>query len=229
MNTIDLSNYSWGPTDEISKSVLTREFLEIKTYNTYYEVQENDIVLDVGASTGIWTYTILPNKPKLVICVNPSKKEFPHLVKNTLGHPVSHLNKAVALSDGLTDTKSVNAYYYDGVIETIRFKSLIELYGLERINFLKTDCEGGEYAIFIPENYDYLLNNVDIIVGEWHLEDPIQKLQFRKFRDTFLANHPNFHVHSVDGTNIKWDLWNEHFIEYYNQVIIHIDNRKHED
>jgi hypothetical protein len=30
----------------------------------------------------------------------------------------------------------------------------------------------------------------------------------------------------VDGVNIKWDLWNDHFIEYYNEIIIYIDNRK---
>jgi hypothetical protein len=29
----------------------------------------------------------------------------------------------------------------------------------------------------------------------------------------------------VDGVDIKWDLWNEHFIEYYTEVIIYIDNR----
>jgi len=29
----------------------------------------------------------------------------------------------------------------------------------------------------------------------------------------------------VDGIDITWDLWNEHFIEYYTEIIIHIDNR----
>jgi hypothetical protein len=26
--------------------------------------------------------------------------------------------------------------------------------------------------------------------------------------------------------DIKWDLWNDHFIEYYNEVIVYIDNRQ---
>jgi len=30
----------------------------------------------------------------------------------------------------------------------------------------------------------------------------------------------------VDGVDIKWDLWNEHFLDYYCEVIIYIDNRK---
>ena len=28
----------------------------------------------------------------------------------------------------------------------------------------------------------------------------------------------------TDGVNIKWDLWNEHFIEYYQEVILYIKN-----
>jgi len=32
-------------------------------------------------------------------------------------------------------------------------------------------------------------------------------------------------VNSVDGIDISWDLYNEHFLEYYNQVIVYIDNR----
>jgi hypothetical protein len=62
-------------------------------------------------------------------------------------------------------------------------------------------------------------------VGEWHLHTPEEKQKFREFRDVFLRVFPTHEIFSVDGVNIKWDLWNEHFIEYYSQVIIHIDNR----
>ena len=220
---IDLSNYEWGPTDERTRGLLTLEFDTHKTYNIHHEVNEGDIVLDIGASTGIWTYSILPKNPKFVLCVEPSKTEFPCLVKNTMGHPVTHLNKAIAKGNGSTD--EIQTYYYSGPVETITFKSLVELYGLNHINFLKTDCEGGEYAIFLPEHYPFLRNNVDVIVGEFHLENPEQNMLFRQFRDNFLAYHPNFRVHAVDLTDIMWDLWNEHFLEYYKQVIVHIDNR----
>ncbi len=70
----------------------------------------------------------------------------------------------------------------------------------------------------------YLLNNVRNIVGEWHLSRFSEKVEFRYFRDKYLKQFPNFEVYSIDGVNIKWDLWNDHFIEYYNQVIIHISN-----
>ena len=107
---------------------------------------------------------------------------------------------------------------------------LCELYGLDKIDFLKTDCEGGEYDIFNLGNYDFIKNNIRKIVGEWHLSDPYHpdvelSKKFRIFRDTFLVKFPNYEVFSIDGVNIKWDLWNEHFIDYYSEVIIYIDNR----
>ena len=52
-----------------------------------------------------------------------------------------------------------------------------------------------------------------------------EKEEFRKFRDEYLINHKNYEVYSIDGVNIKCDLYNEHFLDYYTEVIIHIDNR----
>ncbi len=111
------------------------------------------------------------------------------------------------------------------VMEGMTFKRLVELYNLEKIDFLKTDCEGGEYDIFNDENIDYIKNNIKKIVGEWHLGSPELKEKFRNFRDKYLSQFNNIEVYSVDDFNIKWDLWNDHFIEYYGEVLIYIDNR----
>jgi hypothetical protein len=113
-------------------------------------------------------------------------------------------------------------------MESITFKKFIDLYGIHKIDFLKTDCEGGEYDIFTDENYEFIKNNVKKIAGEWHLNENYyegSKKKFRKFRDNYLKNFPNHQVFSVDGVDIKWDLWNEHFLDYYNEIIIYIDNR----
>ena len=101
------------------------------------------------------------------------------------------------------------------------------MFGLNKIDFIKTDCEGGEYHIFNDENMEFIKNNVKKIVGEWHLKLKTRDCvnEFRHFRDTYLKEFPNYQVFSVDGVNIKWDLWNEHFLDYYSQVIIYIDNR----
>jgi hypothetical protein len=111
-------------------------------------------------------------------------------------------------------------------MEALTFKKFVNLFGLEKIDFIKTDCEGGEYDIFTEENLDYLINNVSNIAGEWHLQTIEEKEKFRNFRDNQLILFKSFEVFSVDGIDIKWDLWNEHFIEYYNQIHLYIDNSK---
>lgn len=213
--------YNWGPTDEITKSLLTKELFEDKIYTIYQPVNKGDIVVDIGASTGIFTFSILENKPKHVFCFEPSKTEFPALVSNTIGSPVTQINKAIGPGDGLT-SESITVFYDSGLFETIKFSSFVELYSIDRINFLKTDCEGGEYYIFTEDNIEWILKNVDFVVGEWHLESSIDKFRFRDFRDNYLRKFRDFKVLSVDGIDIKWDLYNEHFIDYYKQVIFHI-------
>jgi hypothetical protein len=111
------------------------------------------------------------------------------------------------------------------VAKSTTFDKIREEHGITKIDFLKTDCEGGEYSIFNNKNFFWIKENVRKVVGEWHLENPERKQQFRVFRDTYLRLFPKVHVYSVDGVDIKWDLWNEHFLDYYYQVLIYIDNR----
>ena len=62
--------------------------------------------------------------------------------------------------------------------------------------------------------------------GEWHLDTTESKQKFREFRDVFLRVFPKYRIYStLDGVDISWDVWNEHFINYYTEVIIYIDNR----
>ncbi len=68
------------------------------------------------------------------------------------------------------------------------------------------------------------MSKIRKISGEWHLGANLKE-SFRKFRDEYLISHKSYEIYSVDGVNIKWDLWNEHFLEYYTEVIVHIDNR----
>lgn len=238
---IDYSNFDWGWMDEPSdiyvtmpnldpkelglfhKDGMIQEIFTDRCYEKFCEVKDGDIVLDIGASVGPFTYSILHKKPKHVFCIEPSEREFKTLVKNTIGYPVTQINKGISNVNAVVD----NSLLFGGEpqMESITFKRFVELFGLKRIDFIKTDCEGGEYDFFVEENMDFLMNNVGHIAGEWHLSAwrPEEKEKFRNFRDNFLPKFKNFEVFSVDGIDIKWDLWNEHFIEYYNQVHFFID------
>ena len=67
--------------------------------------------------------------------------------------------------------------------------------------------------------------SVKKIAGEWHLGSTEEKTKFRNFRDNILSQFENLEVNSIDGFDIKWDLWNEHFIEFYNQIHLFINNK----
>ena len=218
--------FDWGvitDQDDI-KELLVKELFETNIYTSVYDINEGDLVVDVGASIGPFIYSILDKKPSRVYAFEPSKTEFPTMVKNTSAGNVCQINKAIWEGDGMTN--ALDTYFWDGYVETMKFKTFRELYGIEKIDFLKTDCEGGEYHIFNEENIDFIVENVGVISGEWHLDTPERKELFRTFRDKYLPLFKEFHVHSVDGIDILWDLNNEHFLQYYKQIIIHIDNRK---
>jgi FkbM family methyltransferase len=230
---MDLKGFDWGWMAEgdglFHKNAITDEIFEQKAYERFFEVQEGDIVLDVGASIGPFTYSILDKKPSHVFCIEPSPIEHPTLEKNTQEGPVTIIKKALTPTDGehlLTYVFGLSDNIEQEIqLEGISFKTLLKENSINKIDFLKTDCEGGEYSIFTLDNFCWLKDNLGVAVGEWHLSTPELKQQFRIFRDVFLRLFPNHAVYSVDGIDIKWDLWNEHFIEYYNEVIIYINNK----
>lgn len=239
---VDYSNFDFGwrslPTtktltingdvynfNEFAKKTIVEEIFQNKEYETFTEVQEGDVVLDVGASCGPFTYSILDKNPSKVVCVEPNPIEHPVLEKNVSGENVHIQKSLIGPTDGHISTGAVLGGP-QSTYPSITFKSLIEKYNLEKIDFLKTDCEGGEYDIFTIDNFCWLKENLGVAVGEWHLSTPELREKFREFRDVFLRLFPNHQVLGLCGTDIKWELWTEKFLNYYTEVIIYIDNRK---
>lgn len=110
MDKLDVKNFDWGWMDDnpghmvlssqgeivslgkFHKDAIIYEVFENNIYEKFFEVEEGDIVLDIGASNGPFTYSILHKKPKHVFCMEPSQVEFPTLVKNTIGFPVTQID-----------------------------------------------------------------------------------------------------------------------------------------
>jgi len=201
--------------------------IETRCYEKIFEVEEGDIVMDIGAFYGAFTYSILDKNPKHCWCIEPIRENFKVLTKNLMGYPVSFIRGAISTK------KEVNIVWSDGVFVApgVTFKSIIDDYCIDKIDFLKVDCEGGEYLIFTEENLDYLKNNVKKISCEIHLDgaefDNNERNTnfFRNFRDNILVKFDNYKVYSYDYVDITWDLMNEHFIDYYEEVYLYIDNR----
>ena len=127
-------------------SIYQEIFVE-KCYEKLFEVEEGDIVLDIGASVGPFTYSILHKNPKHVYCLEPSEKEFKVLVKNVMGGPVTPLFKGISSKNSTVESGLL--FGGESHMEGITFQRFVDLYSIEKIDFLKT--------------YLYKVNEVEII------------------------------------------------------------------
>jgi len=209
-----LDSMDWGGMDENSRTHISDEIVNKKVYERI-PVKEGDVVLDLGATAGDFALCIMECKPKHIYCVEPYQLFYEALVKNTKGFPITCINKAIGID--------------------VKFSTLVE--GL-KIDFIKTDCEGGEYELFDKDGLNYILENVRVISGEWHLRPSFyyqldtriaggSKEKFCWFRDTVLPKFYQYEVWDWSNTvNIKWDLFNQHFLDYYTEVMFTIKVRE---
>ena len=108
---------------------------------------------------------------------------FPHCV-TTGGStivPRNHLQEKFAAgalpaaADGVADAE----YWADfRPIETVTLERLVEKYNLDRIDFLKLDCEGSEFSILQNTT---MLDRIGVIVGEYHDKERFLKLVADRF------------------------------------------------
>ncbi len=189
----DLINFDWGwmsdsknSTSNFHRESMIREIFEYKIYEKTNEVKEDDIVVDIGASVGPFSYSILHKNPKQIFCIEPSKSEFETLKKNLPYDNITLINKGISTKNGLTESDKL--FGGENQMEGMNLKKFIDDYNIDKIDFLKTDCEGGEYDIFNIENLCWLKNNLKFVTGEWHLSTPELKQKFREFRDVFFKS-----------------------------------------
>jgi FkbM family methyltransferase len=175
--------------------------VQIFLFNIYEKfnllIKKDDVVVDIGANFGIFSYfAFYKNPSKLYIC-EPNPNLFNVLENHFFNYKNIYLdNCAISKTNGYLDFAMVNAQLnnLDGQRNHLNFHSeMIEMFKpsedlppkiikvktksfmefvlsnqIHKIDFLKVDCEGGEYDIFIEENASYIRNNVDKIVVEYH-------------------------------------------------------------
>jgi tRNA G46 methylase TrmB len=92
---MNLDNFDWGHTSEEFKIQVTKEVFDKNDYEYCFQVEENDIVVDIGATIGEFTYKILDRNPKHCYVVEPVGVFFDTMKNNLQGHQVSFTNAAI--------------------------------------------------------------------------------------------------------------------------------------
>jgi FkbM family methyltransferase len=221
----------WGKNEPYVSEMICEEILVNRIYEKFKQVKEGDIVFDIGANVGAFTRSIVDKNPEHVYCVEPSDTMVQSLTKNLSGYPVTIINKGISDTNGTQQLNDEIHVYHNTTneFETITFAELIK--DIDHIDFMKIDCEGGEYSVFTPENYEYITNKVKHIAGEWHLWGvPTALDNFLKFRDLYLQGQ-NYKVFDRYDNELTDKVFDDEFMTSYShtnthgaQLMIYIDN-----
>lgn len=216
------------------KGELEREFFRENIYQKFVPISEGDVVLDIGASIGIFPWTLKDKNVARIVCVEPHKELFKTMLKNVEDMDnVLCINKGIGSVDGkefqsglfnenfVEEQEELNRQE----IETITFKTLMKDNYIDHVNFMKLDCEGAEYDIFTDENIEWIQNNVDYIVGEFHITTEHFKERFKYLRDNFFPKFSDWKILSIDHVDIKSTVYDDWFFDYYRNFNVYIDNR----
>jgi FkbM family methyltransferase len=157
---------------------------EIFIDQDYSLIPENaKVILDIGANIGLTTLYMLSKGAKQVYSFEPSSNTLKHLRKNTEKYPnVVVIDKAISYTDheqltfyysdvassiGTLSDSTTNSTTNSEQVNTININSFISQYNLDKIDYVKIDCEGGEKAFFETIT-DYNLKKIQIVEGEIH-------------------------------------------------------------
>ena len=213
----ETEEFDWGNNPQEMPGIIGPEIFLNRIYEKIVEIEEGDIVVDIGANVGAFGYSIKDRNVKMIYCVEPSNGLVDTLAKNLQGMPAIIINRAI--SNDTDDNKKLigphNIYGNIGdTYKTITFKKLIEDYNISHIDFLKIDCEGGEYEVFTEENRDYILNNVKNVAGEWHFLNEGTVELFKKFRDLYLKGY-EYKVFDRYNNDVSEEILDNQYLIHY--------------
>lgn len=128
-------------------------------------LKEGDIVLDLGANCGFFTARAAQMASK-VIAIDGSPESYSCLVENCKDYSNVHTLNASVLTK---DSNPAWLWSTKGNPLRMTLEEVMNLYNLDRIDFIKCDIEGSEYDVFNSLSPE-ILSKIDRIAIETHDE-----------------------------------------------------------
>ena len=176
-------------------------FLKVNFPTKKNEVNDDDVIIDVGAHIGCFTIDVAKKARKgKIIALEPTKKSyellkenikinnFQNIIADNLG--IWKKTDIISLYTNENDSIGNNLFKKTNQIEEINVISLsecIEKYDIEKIDFLKMDCEGAEFEIILGLTDETLKKikkmsiEVHMMRKEFAVEDLMKFLQQHDF------------------------------------------------
>lgn len=185
-------------------------------YNKFYnpkdfEIKENDIVFDIGANNGFFSfYTAQKAAKGIVYAFEP----VPYLVEKIKKTILINNFKNIKIENLAIGKGNEKKYFYiskehngchslykrNNKSEKIEiFTNTLEKYctnkNIIKIDFLKLDCEGAEYEIITRENINFIKDKIKLISMEYH-----DNINYHKHNEIIkILEEANFSVKISNG------------------------------
>ena len=183
---------------------LTHVWMIQEYSNSDFEINDSDIVIDVGAHIGLFAlFASQSCKRGKIFCFEPIKENYELLVENINSNKIKNIipfNFAVSnTSDSvkifLNDDYSGHSMFLEtNNFVIVKSKPLLDIFienNIQECNFLKLDCEGAEYDIINSLSPEFL-NKIKKYAIEYHLADThpelLQQLIMKLKKLSFIVN-----------------------------------------
>ena len=188
-----------------------KEIFDLEEYKQAQELEGNDFtIIDIGALDGAfgwWMY----DRAKRIYAIEPHKESYDELIENVTEYDQDFkfrcYNEALSNKDGEAKlslgVRGGHSLSEQGpnfqTVKTQTLESFMNEHGIDKVDIIKFDVEGGEDAIF--EGFDSIAPRVRFLIGEIHHEaGEKQKTAFE--RNGFEVE---FHKGTIiTALNTKW-------------------------
>lgn len=158
-------------------------YRSIEGYLKYYNLKEDDIVIDGGAFQG--TFSILAAKiigeTGIVIAFEPDPNNCANIERNL---NLNNINNVKIIKKGLwSDNKTLemkingmgSSFIYNNTedasimsLEVVKLDTEMQKMGFNKINYIKADVEGAEIEMIKGAKNILLSNNVNLAIASYH-------------------------------------------------------------